>query len=226
VLAGPDPRDPLCASSPAPAIVPLLDQGPPRPPRLGRLRGLFEERASGAVLQMMDETLEVLAAAGAPVSEAPLPPSFAEVIPRHRTVMACEAAAWHEQRLAEHPDDYLPRIRELLSEGLATSAVEYIRARQHQALLRREILGSLTGVDVLICPATPADAPDHSTTGDPVFNSPWSYTGLPTVSFPVALSPDGLPLAVQLVGRPFTEPALFAAALWCEEAIQRSRIVV
>ena len=35
-----------------------------------------------------------------------------------------------------------------------------------------------------ITPATVSTAPDPSTTGDPAFNSPWSYTGLPTVSFP------------------------------------------
>ena len=40
-----------------------------------------------------------------------------------------------------------------------------------------------------------------NTTGDPVFNSPWSFTGLPTASFPIAFSPDGLPLSLQLVGR-------------------------
>jgi Asp-tRNA(Asn)/Glu-tRNA(Gln) amidotransferase A subunit family amidase len=58
-----------------------------------------------------------------------------------------------------------------------------------------------------------------STTGDPAFNSPWSYTGLPTVSFPIGLAPEGLPLGIQLVARRFDELRLFQAALWCEESI-------
>ena len=74
-------------------------------------------------------------------------------------------------------------------------------------------------VDVLLTPAAPGPAPAAETTGDPVFNSPWSYTGLPTVSFPVAFSPERLPLAAQLVGRPWGEGELFAAAAWCEEAV-------
>ena len=55
-------------------------------------------------------------------------------------------------------------------------------------------------LDALITPATLGTAPDPSTTGDPAFNSPWSYTGLPTVSFPIGLATDGLPVAIQLVG--------------------------
>jgi aspartyl-tRNA(Asn)/glutamyl-tRNA(Gln) amidotransferase subunit A len=63
-----------------------------------------------------------------------------------------------------------------------------------------------------------------ATTGDPAFNSPWSFTGLPTVSLPVERDSAGLPLAIQLVGRPWTEALLLAAAAWCEEALGFSRI--
>jgi aspartyl-tRNA(Asn)/glutamyl-tRNA(Gln) amidotransferase subunit A len=81
------------------------------------------------------------------------------------------------------------------------------------------MLGCFHGVDVLLTPATPGPAPDTSTTGDPVFNSPWSYTGLPTVSFLAGWTADGLPLAVQLIGKPWREDELLAAAAWCEAAL-------
>ena len=74
-------------------------------------------------------------------------------------------------------------------------------------------------VDVLVCPAAVGPAPAAETTGDPAFNSPWSYTGLPTVSFPMGLSAEGLPLAMQLVGRPYDEPTLFGVGQWCEAAV-------
>ena len=70
-------------------------------------------------------------------------------------------------------------------------------------------------------PTTTGVAPDCSTTGDPIFNSPWSYTGSPTVSSPIALSREGLPLAMQLVGKWFGEAELFQAARWCERVIQQ-----
>ena len=116
----------------------------------------------------------------------------------------------------------MPNIRSLLEEGLAVSGPEYTRCRWHQARLSREILQCFEGVDALFVPATTDPAPDASTTGDPAFNSPWSYTGLPVVSFPIGLAPDGLPLAVQLVGRPFGEVGLFRVAAWCAVVLQRS----
>ncbi len=73
----------------------------------------------------------------------------------------------------------------------------------HEAIAgtaRRLRQGKVTCVDALVTPATLGAAPDPSTTGDPVFNSPWSLLGLPTVSFPIGLSADGLPLAVQRSG--------------------------
>ena len=65
-------------------------------------------------------------------------------------------------------------------------------------------------VDAMVTPAALGAAPDPSTTGDPAFNSPWSLLGLPTVSFPIGFSADGLPLAVQLIGRSRIRPASLA----------------
>jgi aspartyl-tRNA(Asn)/glutamyl-tRNA(Gln) amidotransferase subunit A len=190
-------------------------------PRLGLLRGHFEAHADNIVLMAVQEMLDRCAQAGAHVHETKLPKSFDEVIRRHRSVMACEAAAWHEHRLKQVPHDYLPNITRLLMEGLAIPVTEYIRCRQHQELLKQEMLTCFGEVDVLVMPATTSPAPDLSTTGDPAFNSPWSYTGYPVVSFPIAVSADGLPLAIQLVGQPFREQELFSAALWCEKVVRQ-----
>ena len=81
------------------------------------------------------------------------------------------------------------------------------------------MLACFAEVDALLTPATTGPAPDASTTGNPAFNSPWSYTGLPTVSLPSGRFSDGLPLAIQLIGRPWAEPELLAAAAWCEAAL-------
>jgi aspartyl-tRNA(Asn)/glutamyl-tRNA(Gln) amidotransferase subunit A len=79
----------------------------------------------------------------------------------------------------------------------------------------------LQGIDALLTPATTGPAPDAATTGDPAFNSPWSYTGLPTVSLPAGWSKDGMPLAIQLVGDHWREGELFQAAAWCEQIVQQ-----
>ena len=189
-----------------------------KPPALGRLRGLFEERAEPAVRRMMDQVVKELTERGCEIVDVALPAGFAEVIARHRIVMAVEAAQFHEQRLRKHPQDYGPNITKLLEEGIACPAAEFARTKEHQKRLRDE-LGQSLGIanPILLCPATPGPAPDKATTGDPVFNSPWSYTGMPTVSFPVGLSDDGLPLAIQMVGAQMYEDKLFQTAAWCEQ---------
>jgi aspartyl-tRNA(Asn)/glutamyl-tRNA(Gln) amidotransferase subunit A len=189
------------------------------PPRIGRLRGLFDEQAAPAMLRLMDEVVDTLRERGATVVEFALPAGFSEVIVRHRIVMAVEAAQFHGERLRKHPQDYGPNITKLLEEGLACPAPEYARTKEHQMQLRDEMSSRCVGFDALICPATRGPAPDATTTGDPAFNSPWSYTGLPTVSFSVGLSEDGLPLAIQLVGNDTAEEKLFQAAAWCEDVL-------
>src|SRR5262249_17364986 len=93
------------------------------------------------------------------------------------------------------------------------------RTKEHQARLKRELRGCFEGVDVLLTPATRGPAPDAATTGDPAFNSPWSYTGLPTVSVPAGWSAGGLPLAIQLVGARGGGARVLAAAAWCEQVV-------
>jgi aspartyl-tRNA(Asn)/glutamyl-tRNA(Gln) amidotransferase subunit A len=217
-IAGPDPLDPGCSSRPVPDYLAALS-GPLPKPRLGRLRGLFENMAEPVVQALTDRVGDALRAKGASIQDVALPAGFAELLARHRTVMAVEAAQFHESRLRRHPEDYPPRIRGLLEEGLTCPAPEYARCKEHQRQLSAEMLACFDGVDALLTPATRGPAPDAGSTGDPAFNSPWSYTGLPTVSFLAGWSPEGLPLAVQLVGRPWGEAELLAAAAWCEDVL-------
>jgi aspartyl-tRNA(Asn)/glutamyl-tRNA(Gln) amidotransferase subunit A len=188
-------------------------------PRVGRLRGLFDHRADSAVAEMMQQVCAQLGKKGATIIDVPEPAAFAEVLPRHRTVMAVESAAYHQERLRRHPEDYDPRIRALIEEGLNCPAPEYARCKEHKDLLCSEMGPCFYDVDALLAPATTSPAPDAATTGDPAFQSPWSYTGIPTISFPVGLSAEGLPLAIQLAGRPWSEDKLFGVAIWCEEAL-------
>jgi aspartyl-tRNA(Asn)/glutamyl-tRNA(Gln) amidotransferase subunit A len=223
-IAGPDPR--LGAHGCTMPDEPSLNCASPEdwdrlfpqvePPSLGRLRGLFDHLADDAAREATDRACAKLAEAGAEIIDVALPAAFAEVLARHRTVMAVEAAAFHETRLRRHPDDYGPKISSLLEEGLACPAPEYARCKEHQQLLAAEMAQVCEGVDALICPATTRAAPDASTTGDPAFNSPWSYTGLPAVSVPCAWSPEHLPLAVQLVAGPWEDGRLLAIGAWCE----------
>jgi Asp-tRNA(Asn)/Glu-tRNA(Gln) amidotransferase A subunit family amidase len=149
-----------------------------------------------------------------------LPPGFADAPRNQYTMMGVEAAAYHEERLHRDPDDYPPKVRGLLEHGLSTPAPRYARLLNHYRELRAEIRSSFRGAwQTLITPATTGAAPTAETTGDPAFNAPWSYVGLPTVSLPFAWSGDGLPLAVQLIGPGWFEDDLLVAAAMLEADI-------
>jgi aspartyl-tRNA(Asn)/glutamyl-tRNA(Gln) amidotransferase subunit A len=188
-----------------------------KPLRLGRVRGLFEDLAEPSIRQMMDDVTRVLRNS-ATIEEVALPASFGEVIADHRVIMAVEAAEYHKVRLERHPDDYPPKIRALLDEGLRCPATEYRRCLEHRDRLIMDMAGCFIDIDALLAPATTGPAPATDSTGNPAFQSPWSYTGLPTVSFPTGHFADGLPLCVQVVGN-VDEAALLETALACEETL-------
>jgi Asp-tRNA(Asn)/Glu-tRNA(Gln) amidotransferase A subunit family amidase len=195
------------------------------PPRIGRLRGFFDRRAEPVVKSAFDEAVRTLAAQGAEVVDLDDPVDFEQVLKDHRRVMAAEAAGVHSEWLNEFPEDYPVRIRDLVLEGRSLTAVEYLQAKDRMDPVRESIVEAscCEKLDALITPATVTTAPDPSTTGDPSFNSPWSYTGDPTVSFPIGLAPDGLPVAIQLIGRFIDDHELLNAAEWCEQAIRTWR---
>jgi Asp-tRNA(Asn)/Glu-tRNA(Gln) amidotransferase A subunit family amidase len=221
-IAGHDPADPHSGTV---SLSPLnwFPAAPPSAanPRLARLRGFFETSATPAMRVAFDAALDRFRACGATVIEAGWPQCFADVHRLHRLIFEFELASSHRTRFQQHRDDYLPGLASLVEEGLTISEAAYRDAKQHQATAWEEAETIFGDADVAVCPAALGPAPDLSTTGDPAFNSPWSYTGLPTVSMPIGFAPDGLPLGIQLVGRRFDEPRLFQAGIWCEQNLMR-----
>jgi aspartyl-tRNA(Asn)/glutamyl-tRNA(Gln) amidotransferase subunit A len=162
--------------------------------------------------------LEQVARDSPPVA---LPPEFAE-IPRYlHSILAFEAASVHGERFARHANDFPPKIAALVVEGHKTSAADYAAALAHHLAAGAAADHFFREHAVLITPAALGPAPDRTTTGDGWFNAPWSYTGRPTVSLPVARTAGGLPLAAQLVGGSDVLGLLrVAAALECKLAFE------
>lgn len=190
------------------------------PPRIKRLCGFFDEQVDPSYLKLIDDVLKVFAEAGASVEEVQADLNFNEVIKYHRCIMATEAAMTHQPYWAEHRDEYGPAIRSLIEEGMRATALEYSAAKAHQSIATAAFEEAMEDCDLLVTPATLGAAPDRTTTGNPLMNSPWSYSGLPTVSFPIGLATDGLPLAIQCAGRMKSDANLLNAAMWCEEVLR------
>lgn len=222
VIAGPDPADSLCSKLPVDDyLAPLAN---PAPPRIGVLEGFFLDLCDTSVYEGTVAAVERLNSAGAQVRRLRPPESFDDVIVMHRRIMGVEAAEVHRNLYPAQREHFGPQISALLEDGLATSPADYNEALRHRHLLQAQMKPLLDEVDLLLTPATVTTAPGIDTTGDPRFNSPWSYAGLPTVSLPTALADDGLPLGIQLAGAPFQEAKLLAASAWCEKALAFDRL--
>jgi aspartyl-tRNA(Asn)/glutamyl-tRNA(Gln) amidotransferase subunit A len=185
------------------------------------LEGPLLDRTSPEMQQVFGRSIERLKSSVL-VRPLKLPRSFDNILAWHRRIMAAEAAAYHKETFPSQRDAYGPNIAALLDEGHRTSAVDYAEALIGREALRNELAALLNASnDLLGCmvmPATPAQAPDRSTTGDPAFNAPWSYLGLPTITIPVGTGSSTLPCGLQFIA--FTMPQVFAMAGLCERILQ------
>ena len=216
IIAGHDPKDPYSSDRPVDFAPKSFDT----PPRIGLVHDLFDSGTEDETRDITRDALTRIENAGAETPVVRLPKSFKEVHAMHRIIMHAEGSAYHADRFSRKPKQFRPKIRAMIEEGLLLPAAAYVEAKKHQGIFRRDIQCSFKDVDVIVTPATPAPAPyGLESTGDPLFNSPWSHSGLPTVVIPVGLTDSGLPIAIQLIGRAYDEAALLGAAAWCESVL-------
>jgi aspartyl-tRNA(Asn)/glutamyl-tRNA(Gln) amidotransferase subunit A len=133
------------------------------------------------------------------------------------TILLSEASAYHQRWLRERPDDYGEDVRQRLLSGELYPAATYVNAQRLRGVLRENFLATLSEVDVLIAPATPITAPPIADFGTEArlnltrCTTPINLVGLPSLSLPCGMSGAGLPIGMQLIGRPFEEALLLRA---------------
>ena len=133
------------------------------------------------------------------------------------TVMAYEAArSLAREAGTGQLSDALMR---LLDQGRATPVSEYERARDAAAHQSAALLEALDGFDTVLTVAAPGTAPEGMPTGNPAFSRPWQVLGFPSVAIPGNVDAEGMPLGVQVVGRPGDEGHLIAVASWVARII-------
>jgi len=225
VIAGPDARDPSTLSAPAPVrYASLLEQLASDGFGLNGLTVGVPDRyfADGADAEAEDayrSALRLLEAKGCRLSEARLPPQFEAGMDAHEIIFNTEAAAVHLDRYRQRPQDYRPMLRAIIETGLQIPAPTYVRAQQVRTLLIRGMRALLTDVDAIATPATLGPAPRGlESTGSPILNRPFSFVGFPSLSVPCGFTQAGLPLGLQLAGRPFDEMTILRLAAAYEEA--------
>jgi len=194
--------------------------GKQRPVRIGLLRGFFYENATPEMRTSYDELANKLPTAGFLVHDARLPEIFEIHQPMLRTILRSEAASVHERLFGDHASTYGPRVRALIETGMLVEAADYLRAKRLRRNYQRQMARLFESADVLMTPAARGTAPRGlETTGDAMMNGPWTLSDFPTMTLPLAVCSDEMPVGIQLTGPPLQESALLDIAARIEPVI-------
>ena len=231
VLAGFDPRDPTASSVPVPAYHRMLG-GDLEGVRVGVPTGFFTDpvEIDPGVLAAVQGALQVMESVGASIVEVSMP--FLRHAPAVQFfTLATEASANHGWLLRTRGRELGLDVRRRLELGEFIAAPQYVRTQQARRRLAREFADIFRHADLLVTPTLPVVGPPLGAETVAIqgvqkriqptltrFTSPLNLTGLPAISVPCGSEVDGLPVGLQMVGRPFDEATLLRAAHAYEEA--------
>lgn len=217
VMAGYDPGDPYAATAEVPKYQEMLD-GDVVGLRVGVPQEYFlGDSVTDAVRLAIADAADRLREGGALVQEISVPHA-AEANYANNVTWVGEGFAYHRNDLVHRWSDYGASTRDVLARGAFYTGGDYNQAQRVRAVFRDEMMRIFEQVDVLLTPTTGGGSPraDQMDMGrlftTPSFTGQWNLLGAPAVSAPCGFSDDGLPLSLQVVGRPFAEGTVLKVA--------------
>ncbi len=187
----------------------------PDAPAIGLCRTFLWETAEPETIEAVEGAAARLKEAGAKLAEVDMPEAFAGLAGARDTINAYERARatafeWHN-----HRHDISDKLAATIAKGFETPYDAYIGAIALAEDLRQALDHLFGPNDVLLAPCVPGVAPvGLGSTGDPALQGLWTILHVPTVTLPTHRSGDGLPVGIQLVGRPRDDHRLLAIARW------------
>ena len=231
VIAGHDPNDVASSTRHVPDYTAALT-GEIRGLRIGVPRQYMEAPLDPEVRQSVNTALEQMETMGAEVIEVEFP-EFNDAAAISTTMLMAEASAALRDVLTGDGDKLYKPVRLRLEAGLFISAADYLRAQQGRAVFDRAARRLLEDVDLLAGPTEPVTAPpllqQQVLAGEQEigtvaaltqYTRPYNITGFPAISVPCGFSSEGMPIGLQLAGRPFDEETVLRAAHAYEQSTE------
>ena len=224
-IAGHDPADPASAQRRPPDFRTALGQGA-KGLRIGVIESFHETEnpANQATLGAIEAALDFFRREGAEIRAVSLSPLLdwraVNVI-----ILLVEGFAVHQRWMRERMDQYGELFRDRMVLGALISGSDYVEAQRRRRELIAELADAMADLDVLITATVPSEAlpleklNKWAMIEQPNFTSPFNLAGFPALSLCTGFGEHGLPLAIQLIGRPFTEPMLLRAGHAYERAM-------
>ena len=230
-VAGHDSNDPSSSHLPVPDYTNALT-GDIRGLRVGVPREFFQVPIDPQVERAVRDAIDVLETLGAVVTDVSWS-MYRYGGPIATTIQMAEATAYHADSVRTRGSEYSLPVRLLLEAGLFISASDLNQAQQARTLFARQSLDLFQDVDVLAGPVTPIAAPKIGATEVVVggtamtpraaltqYTRPYNLNGFPALSVPCGFSEDGLPIGLQLAGRPFAEETVLRVGHAYEQATE------
>jgi aspartyl-tRNA(Asn)/glutamyl-tRNA(Gln) amidotransferase subunit A len=218
VIAGPHASDPDCVDAPFRAPDPGGDLAGLR---VGIARAHhFPDDADPALAGAFDAAVAELAGLGADVIEVELP-FRSQMLTANMLTLACEALAYHRTDTTTRWNDYFAATRAMLARGALVSGADFVQAQRMRRAAQLALGELYTAVDVVVCPTVSVGAPplagylDGSADIMDLFahihTGYWDCVGNPVLALPIGETATGLPLSMQIAGRPFDEATVVRA---------------
>ncbi len=220
-IAGHDPNDPTSSTAPVSDYTSALREDV-KGMVIGVPRDYINEcapRTEAVVLKLVDQAIDELKSLGARVEEVK--------VPTLRLSTIANAVIYYNEFWAAHRSDAAwvlkngaAQRRARIYLGLLTGSADYIQAQRVRSKVRAEFAEVFKKVDCLALPNQAGPAPRFKDVGPidtlfkhvvPEYHGPFNLTGLPTLSVPCGFSENNLPIALQLVGKPFDELTILRA---------------
>ena len=233
VISGYDPRDPTSSKISVPNYMRALSGGV-KGLRIGLTREWFFDVVDSEVKSNVLQAVRVLQSLGALTRKVSVP-LVTNSLEIGYTIQFAEASAYHQDWVDECPERYTDGSLQNRLLGRLIPATDYIKAQRLRRVLRDQFLKAFEDIDIMITPTTAIAAPlnsemSYKINGKPepalyayalaAFTFPFNQTGMPAVSVPCGFTKKGLPVGMQLIGRPFEDGTVLRVAHTYEQATE------
>ncbi|MGA9872357.1 MAG: amidase [Rhodococcus sp. (in: high G+C Gram-positive bacteria)] len=229
-MSGYDRRDPASVNRAVPDFVAGIEKGVAGT-RIGIPRNFYNYHVEQETQDVARRTAELLESLGATLVEVDIP--LAEyILPVEWGILTAEASAYHMDASRTSPERFTEEVRTLIETGEAILATDYISSIRLRTRIQEAWRDMYQNIDVLLAPTVPGVAAlredpyfrwsdgviEGATSAYSRMSAPANVTGLPALQVPAAFSASGLPIGVQIIGKPFCEADILRVGFALEQA--------
>ena len=207
-----DERDPDMRPRSRPNLTGTAIEEPLVPPRLAFVQTPAWDQADKDVQDAFAELMEFL---GDEAEELDLSDLLENAVNWHRTIMEADLARSFRREYERGKESLSATLREMIERGQQCLAMDYNEALEQIPVLNSALDEILLEYDAIITPATTGEAPAGlESTGSPVFCTPWTLCGMPSISVPILQGSNGMPIGVQMTAARNDDARLLRTANW------------